>query len=64
MSDDEELRRALIDAHAQLLERDSRIRGLEHEVAALRQHLDGVLATRAWRAAEHLRRIRSLVTRG
>ena len=60
----------LSDAHQQLIERDQRIAdlsrenvALSRENVALRTHLESVLATRAWRASEHFRRIRSTLLR-
>ena len=60
---DSAMRRELEDAHEQLIERDQRITDLRIENAALRTHLDSVLATRVWRTAEQLRRLRSRVLR-
>jgi hypothetical protein len=60
---DSAMRRELEDAHEQLIERDQRITDLRIENAALRTHLESVLATRAWRTAEHLRTLRSRVLR-
>jgi hypothetical protein len=57
------MRKELEAAHEQLIERDQRITDLRIENAALRTHLDSVLATRAWRTAEQLRRLRSRVLR-
>jgi hypothetical protein len=53
----------LANAHEQLLMRDQRINELECETAALRVHLESVLTTRAWRAAETFRRLRHVVLR-
>jgi hypothetical protein len=60
---DSAMRRELEDAHAQLIERDQRITDLRIENAALRTHLESVLATRAWRTAEQLRALRRRVLR-
>ena len=57
------MRQELKAAHEQLIERDQRITDLRIENTALRTHLESVLATRAWRTAEHLRRLRSRVLR-
>jgi hypothetical protein len=60
----------LANAHEQLLLRDQRINeleresiGLRRETAALRVHLESVLSTRAWRAAETFRRLRHAALR-
>lgn len=57
------MRRELEDAHEQLIERDQRITDLRIENAALSTHLESVLATRAWRTAEHLRTLRRRILR-
>jgi hypothetical protein len=60
-----EFERELGDAHRQMLEREDRIKGLEHTVRELERELaesqaalQGVLSTRAWRTAERLRTLR------
>ncbi len=60
------LKRELADAHAQLIDRDQRIHDLSRENVwlrtenvSLRTHLESVLATRAWRAAESFRALRA-----
>ncbi len=60
------LKRELADAHAQLIDRDQRIQDLSRENislrtenVSLRTHLEAVLATRAWRAAESFRALRA-----
>ncbi len=67
MSKEPEPRKVLIDqlseAHKQLIERDQRIADLSRENVALRTHLESVLATRAWRASEHFRHVRSTLFR-
>ena len=54
-----DLEKAFADAHEQLVERDQRINDLELENAALREHLDGILATRAWRVATRVHAARA-----
>ncbi len=72
------LKRELADAHAQLIDRDQRIQDLSREnislrtenvslrteIAFLRTHLEAVLATRAWRAAESFRALRAKLRPG
>jgi len=60
------LKRELADAHTQLIDRDQRIQDLSRENVwlrtenvSLRTHLESVLATRAWRAAESFRALRA-----
>ncbi len=53
------LKRELADAHTQLIDRDQRIHDLSRENISLRTHLESVLATRAWRAAESFRALRA-----
>jgi len=57
------MRQELITVHEQLIERDHRITELRIENTTLRKDLESVLATRAWRTAEQLRRLRSRVLR-
>lgn len=57
------MRQELITVHEQLIERDQRITELRIENTTLRTDLESVLATRAWRTAERLRRLRSRVLR-
>jgi predicted component of type VI protein secretion system len=63
VSEPQSLDSVLADAHRQLIQRDQRIRDLELENIALRTHLESVLGTRAWRAAERFRRMRSALLR-
>ncbi len=65
------LKRELADAHAQLIDRDQRIHDLSRENVwlrtenvSLRTHLESVLATRAWRAAESFRALRAKLRPG
>ncbi len=58
------LKRELADAHAQLIDRDQRIQDLSRENVSLRTHLESVLATRAWRAAESFRALRARLRPG
>lgn len=65
------LKRELADAHAQLIDRDQRIQDLSRENVwlrtenvSLRTHLESVLATRAWRAAESFRALRAKLRPG
>jgi hypothetical protein len=57
------MRKELEAAHEQLIERDQRVTDLRIENAALRTHLESVLATKAWRTAEQLRSLRRRVLR-
>ncbi len=65
------LKRELVDAHTQLIDRDQRIQDLSRENVwlrtenvSLRTHLESVLATRAWRAAESFRALRAKLRPG
>ncbi len=65
------LKRELADAHTQLIDRDQRIQDLSRENVwlrtenvSLRTHLESVLATRAWRAAESFRALRAKLRPG
>ena len=57
----EDLERALVDAHQQLVDRDQVVHDLTRQNAELRAYVDSILATKAWKAAEGFRRTRNLI---
>jgi hypothetical protein len=59
----EDLERALVDAHQQLVDRDQEVHDLTRQNAELRAYVDSILATKAWKAAEGFRRVKRAVLR-